>query len=108
MDLINTFKIAWRNLKRRRKAALSLGCGVLIITMLVTVWAVFHEGINRIYDDVLSGISQSMRTVRLFWRRIIVRSGALSGMMPAATDLYAVQSANLSTSWTARRTCRSS
>lgn len=55
MDLINTFKIAWRNLKRRRKAALSLGCGVLIITMLVTVWAVFHEGINRIYDDVLSG-----------------------------------------------------
>ena len=55
MNLINMFKIAWKNLKRRRKAALSLGCGVLIITMLVTVWAVFHDGINRIYDDVLSG-----------------------------------------------------
>ena len=55
MNLINTFKIAWKNLKRRRKAAVSLGCGVLIITMLVTVWAVFHEGINRIYDDALSG-----------------------------------------------------
>ncbi len=55
MKLINTFLIAWRNLKRRRRAAFSLGCGVLIITMLVTVWAVFHEGINRIYEDYLSG-----------------------------------------------------
>ena len=55
MKFRSVLKIAWRNLKRRRKAAFSLGCGVLIITLLVIIWAVFHAGIERLYDEFLSG-----------------------------------------------------
>lgn len=56
--------IAWRNLKRRRKAAFSLGSGVLIITLLVIIWAVFHAGIERLYEEFLIGSKASFKLER--------------------------------------------
>ncbi|MBP5461022.1 MAG: ABC transporter permease [Lachnospiraceae bacterium] len=47
--------IACRNLKRRLRNAFSLGSGVMIITLLVIIWAVFHEGIKRLYAEFLIG-----------------------------------------------------
>ena len=56
--------IAWRNLKRRRKAAFSLVSGVLIITLLVIIWTVFHAGIERLYEEYLIGSKASFKLER--------------------------------------------